>query len=69
MAEQMETPGSSVATAVAVGAGAIVGATVLVAAAPVILPIVGLGAVAAAITPIVGAAIGAVGGWWGFGKK
>ena len=58
-----EEEGSSSASAVAVGVGAVVGATVLVAAAPVILPVVGLGAVAAAITPLVGAALG---GWLGW---
>jgi hypothetical protein len=64
-----ETEGSSLATGLAVGGGAILGATALVAAAPVILPIVGLGALAAAVTPIVG---GVLGGWAGYklgGKK
>ena len=64
-----EEDGSSAASAVAVGVGAVVGATVLVAAAPVILPIVGLGAVAVAVTPLVGAAIGAWAGWKVGGKK
>ena len=64
-----EAPGSSAQTAIAVGVGAVVGATVLVAAAPVLLPIIGLGAVAVAVTPIVGGAIGAVTGWWMGGKK
>ena len=64
-----ETEGSSASTALAVGAGAVVGATVLVAAAPVILPIVGLGVVAGVITPIVGAGLGAATGWWMGGKK
>jgi hypothetical protein len=64
-----ETEGSSKATAVATGLGAIVGATILVAAAPVVLPVVGLGAVALAVTPLVGAAVGAWAGWsWG-GKE
>lgn len=69
MPEPMETPGSSAQTAVAVGVGAVVGATVLVAAAPVLLPIIGLGAVATALTPIVGGALGAAAGWGWFGKK
>jgi len=64
-----ESEGSSASTAVAVGVGAVVGATILVAAAPVILPIIGLGAVAVAVTPLVGAAVGAVAGWGWFGKK
>jgi hypothetical protein len=63
-----EREGSSAQTAIAVGVGSVVGATVLVAAAPVVLPIIGLGAVAAAITPVVG---GVIGGWmgWGLGGK
>lgn len=67
--EPKESPGSSQQTAIAVGAGAVLGATLLVAAAPVVLPIVGLGAIAAAVTPIVGGTIGALGGWWAGGKK
>ena len=67
--EPKEAPGSSAQTAIAVGTGAVLGATLLVAAAPVVLPIVGLGAVAAAVTPIVGGTIGALGGWWAGGKK
>lgn len=58
-----EEEGSSAATAVAVGVGSVVGATVLVAAAPVLLPVVGLGAVATAVTPVVGGLIGAWAGW------
>jgi len=64
-----ESEGSSASTAVAVGVGAVVGATILVAAAPVLLPVIGLGAVAVAVTPLVGAAVGAVAGWSWFGKK
>lgn len=64
-----EEEGSSATSAVAVGVGAVVGATVLVAAAPVILPLVGLGAIAVAVTPLVGAALGAWGGWMVGGKK
>ena len=67
--EPKETPGSSAQTAIAVGAGAVIGATLLVAAAPVVLPIVGLGAIAAAVTPIVGGVLGGLGGWWAGGKK
>lgn len=67
--EPKESPGSSAQTAVAVGAGAVLGATLLVAAAPVALPIIGLGAVAAAVTPIVGGTIGALAGWYAGGKK
>ena len=64
-----ETEGSSLATGLATGAGAVLGATALVAVAPVLLPIVGLGALAAAATPVVG---GLLGGWAGYklgGKK
>jgi hypothetical protein len=64
-----ETEGSSVASAVAVGLGAVVGATVLVAAAPVLLPVVGLGAVAGLATPLVGALLGGWAGWGLGGKK
>jgi hypothetical protein len=64
-----ETEGSSVASAVAVGLGAVVGATVLVAAAPVILTVVGLGAVAGLSTPLVGAMLGGWAGWGLGGKK
>ena len=64
-----ETPGSSAQSALAVGVGTVVGATVLVAAAPVLLPIIGLGAAATAITPVVGGIIGAATGWWVGGKK
>lgn len=63
-----EPEGSSAKTAVAVGVGAVVGATVLVAAAPVILPIVGLGAIAVAITPVIGGVLGAWAGWMMGGK-
>jgi hypothetical protein len=69
MADQMETPGSSAKTAVAVGVGAVIGATALVAVAPVLLPMVGLGAVAVLVTPVVGGALGAMAGWMGFGQK
>jgi hypothetical protein len=68
-APKTETEGSSLATGLATGAGAILGATALVALAPVVLPIVGLGALAAAATPVVG---GLLGGWAGYkwgGKK
>jgi hypothetical protein len=64
-----ETEGSSLATGLATGAGAVLGATALVALAPVVLPIVGLGALAGAATPLVG---GLLGGWAGYkwgGKK
>lgn len=64
-----ETPGSSAKTAIAVTVGAVVGATVLVAAAPVLLPVVGLGAVVAAVSPALGAVIGGWLGWTTFGKK
>jgi hypothetical protein len=64
-----ETEGSSAASAWATGLGAIVGGSLLVAAAPVILPVVGLGAVAIAVTPLVGAAVGAWAGWSFGGKK
>jgi hypothetical protein len=64
-----ETPGSSAQTAIAVGAGTVLGAALLTAAAPVVLPVVGLGALAAAVTPIVGGTIGGLLGWkWG-GKQ
>lgn len=64
-----ETEGSSSKTAWAVGLGAVAGAVLLPVLAPVVLPIVGLGAAATAITAGSGAVIGAVGGWFGFGKK
>ena len=64
-----EAPGSSAKTAVAVGVGAVIGATALVAVAPVLLPMIGLGAVAVLVTPVVGGAIGAVAGWFAGGKK
>jgi ABC-type xylose transport system permease subunit len=64
-----ETPGSSAQTAVAVGVGSVVGAVALVAVAPILLPMVGLGAAAVLITPVVGGAIGAITGWWVGGKK
>lgn len=63
-----EPEGSSAQTAIAVGAGSVIGATLLVAAAPVVLPIVGLGAIAAAVTPLVGGVIGGLVGW-GVGGK
>lgn len=72
MADNPETPGSSAKTAVAVGTGAIVGAMIgaplIVAAAPVLLP-------AAAATAVIGGAtavaagLGGIIGWAGFGKK
>lgn len=64
-----ETPGSSAATAVAVGAGAVIGATVLVATAPVLLPVVGLGALVGVASPIVGATLGGWLGWKVGGQK
>lgn len=64
-----EAPGSSATSAIAVGVGAVVGATALVAVAPILLPMVGLGAVAVLVTPVVGGAIGAVTGWFMGGKK
>jgi ABC-type xylose transport system permease subunit len=64
-----EEEGSSFATAVAVGVGSVMGATALVAIAPVLLPMAGLGVLAALVTPVVGGAIGAVGGWWFGGKS
>ncbi len=67
--EKTETKGSSGATAVAVGAGAVVGAILIGVAAPVILPIVGAGALLGLAVPAVGAAIGGWIGWAGFGKK
>lgn len=69
MADEKEAPGSSAQTAVAVGAGAVLGATLLVAAAPAVLPIVGLGALAAAVTPVVGGTIGGLLGWKFGGKQ
>jgi len=64
-----EAPGSSATTALAVGAGAVVGAVAIAAAAPVILPIIGLGAVVGMFVPVVGATIGAYTGWKMFGSK
>ena len=58
MADQNATTNNVLGTV----AGAIIGGTVLVAVAPVLLPIVGAGALVAAITPGVGALIG---GWLG----
>ena len=69
MTDTPETPGSSAASAVAVGVGAVIGATALVAVAPVLLPMIGLGAVAVLVTPVVGGAIGAVAGWMAGGKR
>ena len=68
MSEPSESPGSSASTAIAVGAGAVIGSLIIVAAAPVVLPLIGLGAIAAAVSPLVGATIG---GWlgWKIGGK
>jgi hypothetical protein len=64
-----ETAGSSAATALAVGGGAVLGAALLAVAAPVLLPIVGLGALAGLAVPVVGATLGGWAGYaWG-GKK
>lgn len=63
-----EPAGSSATTAVAATVGAVVGASLLVVAAPIVLPLIGLGALAVAVTPVVGAAIGGVMGWKWFGK-
>jgi hypothetical protein len=60
-----EEEGSSAATAIAVGVGAIAAVTL----APVLLPVVGLGAVAAAVGVPVLAGIGGLAGYFGFGKK
>ena len=43
--------------------GALVGGALVAAAAPVVLPLVGLGALVGAFTPVVGSAIGA---WFGY---
>lgn len=67
--QEPEAPGSSASSAVAVGVGAVIGATALVAVAPVLLPMIGLGAVAVLVTPVVGGALGAIGGWFVGGKK
>lgn len=64
-----EPSGSSAKTAIAVGIGAAVGATALVAMAPVILPVVGLGALVAIISPTAGAVIGGWAGWMFGGSK
>lgn len=65
MADQSETPGSSAQTAIAVGLGSVLGATALVAAAPILLPV----GAAVLITPVIGGAIGAAAGWFVGGKK
>jgi hypothetical protein len=65
-----ETEGSSASTALAVGAGAVIGGIAIAAAAPVLLPLVGLGAVASLFgVPIIGSTIGGYFGWKMFGKK
>ena len=43
--------------------GALVGGAVVAAAAPVLLPVLGLGALVTMFTPVVGSAIGA---WFGY---
>lgn len=60
-----EAPGSSLQTALAVGAGAVVG----VVTAPLWVPLLGLGAVAAAIGTAGVAGVGALTGWWIGGKR
>jgi hypothetical protein len=66
---EMEAPGSSAQTAVAVTVGAVVGASVIAVAAPILLPVVGLGALVGLGVPVVGAAIGGWLGWAAGGKK
>jgi hypothetical protein len=72
MADEKEAPGSSAQTAVAVGIGAAVGATILVpivaAAAPILLPAAAAAWVIGSGTAV-GAGLGAAAGWLGFGKK
>jgi hypothetical protein len=48
----------------AIVVGGIIGTVAIVAAAPVLLPLVGLGAIAALVTAPVGAGLGAIAGWW-----
>ena len=43
--------------------GAVVGGALVAAAAPVLLPVLGLGALVSMFTPVVGSAIGA---WFGY---
>ena len=43
--------------------GAVVGGALVAAAAPVLLPVLGLGALVTMFTPVVGSAIGA---WFGY---
>ena len=43
--------------------GAVVGGAIVAVAAPVLLPVVGLGALVGLFTPVVGSAIGA---WFGY---
>ena len=43
--------------------GAVVGGAIVAAAAPVLLPVLGLGALVTMFTPVVGSAIG---GWFGY---
>lgn len=60
------SPTSHVKTAIAVTAGAVIGSTLIAAAAPVILPVVGLGALVAGGGAAVSIVGGLVGGWMGY---
>ncbi len=55
--------GHGLKKAAAIGAGAIIGGTLLAVGAPVVLPVVGLGALVGAATPLVGATVGSLLGW------
>lgn len=64
----MTTPVVATTTMSHVGwtfAGAVAGAAVLAVGAPVLLPLVGLGAVGTALvaTPVVGTVLGGIAGW------